>query len=700
MTAYAQHNLRRQSSWSTTYSNALSHSQSRDTVDLKDISLGQTELHGDTNPLLRQTTSNIKGWPTAPKAVNTTALSFLSESLIDVALLVFSVLFLGFALAVISFDQKETAEWPRVKTLLYRASRVGPSVFPILFACVIGRVAHTTLLWRLEKGERLGVLDLLAGSTSLTSTVTSQLRSRVISILGIVLVAVWALSPVGGQASIRQLSFGNDTSTSNATFTYMTPTSNALGYYGNQSSYPMLHVPNTLFLASLIASPDMKHSALDLWGNFKVPFLESFENVGRPDQNGWYNTSGPDTEYASLVGVPITSNTSLSGRDHVFKAETSYLHVECPSINVTSSEPTSALNGSTFKGAGTTLSLNFNANCGGVSDFTNGSIAGFDTSCTPPKFDGAEPPCNVTYYDWYSKAASFCEITTTYVEVEVFCPSDSSCAAQSIRRSRLPHPPATQTVLNAHMEGENGPTNFNWGLFSAAFVTSSTGNSGFPTAVQCYLIDPDSPLDVLAALLSKRTPAGLPVPRTSYEIRMGQLINAYWTSLTAFQAISQAKATGKTDLTFNMTQALLDGNTHDLFLGNSSTVNGQEITHFEVFVCHRGWAITLCAASLLLIAACLIQPMIRCFFNKAPDLLLNVSSLATRDNPHIAVPGGGTALNGSERAKLLQKLKVRLGDAEPGNDVGHLVIASVDDSESGTGSETSLGRVRRGRLYK
>lgn len=75
----------------------------------------------------------------------------------------------------------------------------------MLFAAVLGRAAHSVLIWRMERGERIGVLDILAESTFLTSTVTSQLQLRMIRFLGVALVAIWALSPLDGQASFRQL---------------------------------------------------------------------------------------------------------------------------------------------------------------------------------------------------------------------------------------------------------------------------------------------------------------------------------------------------------------------------------------------------------------------------------------------------------------------------------------------------------------
>lgn len=76
-------------------------------------------------------------------------------------------------------------------------SEQGPTVFSLLFASVIGCSAHTFLLWRLERGERIEILDILATSTSLTSTITPQFQLRRISTWGTILVAIWALSSIG-----------------------------------------------------------------------------------------------------------------------------------------------------------------------------------------------------------------------------------------------------------------------------------------------------------------------------------------------------------------------------------------------------------------------------------------------------------------------------------------------------------------------
>lgn len=77
--------------------------------------------------------------------------------------------------------------------------------------------------WRLEHGARVGTLDTLASSSSLTSAITSQVQLRIFSVLGTSLMLVWALPSVGGQASLRQIALVNASTSDPAMFAYMVP---------------------------------------------------------------------------------------------------------------------------------------------------------------------------------------------------------------------------------------------------------------------------------------------------------------------------------------------------------------------------------------------------------------------------------------------------------------------------------------------
>jgi hypothetical protein len=64
----------------------------------------------------------------------------------------------------------------------------------------------------------------------------------------------------------------------------------------------------------------------------------------------------------------------------------------------------------------------------------------------------------------------------------------------------------------------------------------------------------------------------------------------------------------------------------------------------------------------------------------APEILGFMSAL-TRDNPHVRIPGGGTAMSGIQRSRLLKDVRIRLGDIrEERDEVGYIAITSEQDT--------------------
>jgi hypothetical protein len=72
---------------------------------------------------------------------------------------------------------------------------------------------------------------------------------------------------------------------------------------------------------------------------------------------------------------------------------------------------------------------------------------------------------------------------------------------------------------------------------------------------------------------------------------------------------------------------------------------------------------------------------IACFWLRcntvAPDLFGFVSSM-TRDNPHLNLPEGGTAMNGIDRAKALRNVKVKLADLRGNAEFGKIGLTVAD----------------------
>jgi hypothetical protein len=102
---------------------------------------------------------------------------------------------------------------------------------------------------------------------------------------------------------------------------------------------------------------------------------------------------------------------------------------------------------------------------------------------------------------------------------------------------------------------------------------------------------------------------------------------------------------------------------------------GTKSTKTSVIVAHKGWVAALAIASTALILSSLIPPILRWWtLTKAPDLMMNISSLATRNNPYIPLPADGTFMDASDRSRLLKDLKVRFGDVNGRADAGRLAI--------------------------
>lgn len=116
-------------------------------------------------------------------------------------------------------------------------------------------------------------------------------------------------------------------------------------------------------------------------------------------------------------------------------------------------------------------------------------------------------------------------------------------------------------------------------------------------------------------------------------------------------------------------------------------------TKFPVYQKNTAWIITQLFASTVLLLLGILNIAIY-LTTLAPDYFTYISAF-TRDNPYVKVPEGGSGLDGSERSRLLRKMKVQIADAKPESDVGYVVLKSVEDE-----AEFASGQLRKGRLYE
>ncbi|KAL5120895.1 hypothetical protein ACEQ8H_001082 [Pleosporales sp. CAS-2024a] len=456
------------------------------------------------------------------------------------------------------------------------------------------------------------------------------------------------------------------------------------GYLGSYNTDELLvqgaSIAGAVFVAALMGSPATKASPLDLWG------------IAQMDSEGWYDTDGGGVDaYSSLIGIPIFGINDSNFIDYVTKVQSPYLNLQC-SIN------TNVAEGANIEDKGLPgLSLNA-SNVGSVIYW---SVPSADSS--QESRDKVLPetlsPLEIKYVPRYERShfTLTCNVTQSYIEANIRCPTPSICAVNRIRRSKLNSPPPAWTLLDLSARTPR--------LLFIRMLDNFSGKPLSPTLFDRYLSDP---------YLINSNYANVSQPtEDKATIRLGQMLNAYFACLNGFFAISAGINNETTyfwdnDQTFTKKQAVPrgDDSMEDAFDSTASNATfktkawSSPVTKTErkqVMVAHRPWVVALCLASFVLIVASLVAPVVRCFLTVGVDIAINVSSLATRDNPYMDLPLTGTYLDASDRARLLRDHKVRFGEAEgPAAGVGSLVMGSVGGAADGA----CITRVRKGRLYE
>ncbi|TGO84120.1 hypothetical protein BPOR_0547g00090 [Botrytis porri] len=441
---------------------------------------------------------------------------------------------------------------------------LGPTVFPILFASVIARATHAILLWRLEKGEDIGVLDVLA--------------------------VIWALSPIGGQASSRQMIISNKILL-DPTQAYYIISTGSMPFLQFLPIVSWFSIVNAMFMSSVMGPPTTKSGPADIWGNVKIPYIERYENGSTPDSIGWFSVNSTNSIYSSLVRVPISGLDSSSiDSTYDMNLESPYLYLDCP-VLYDSSQGTPD-NVARFAHSGPDDNFPFRGLLGplpnGVDPIgatgSGASIWSFDNNTERVNLDPASlTPRTFTYFSWGPTAGSNCTITSSNVEVTVTCRSSSTCVINKIRRSRLSHPPPAYSLLEIKTKPFPNPpgTNNNWWLFSAHFVNSmSDYGASDTTADQEYFFNLDDPLSSSMGINGVRYNAPI-VANDVYAERLGQLMNTYWTCMNGLHTIFGGMTT--------MTAVMLGANLSDekVVRVNSSTTVFRNRS-IEVIQCHIG----------------------------------------------------------------------------------------------------------------
>ncbi|KAH0537230.1 hypothetical protein FGG08_005972 [Glutinoglossum americanum] len=512
-------------------------------------------------------------------------------------------------------------------------------------------------LFRAERGISLALLERLMGSSSLAGALKSLYMLRTLSLAGVAIVLLWSLSPVGGQASLRLMTTANRSSTASIPLRYLDSSDAATmvtSFESGDSAVRAKQMIDALYVASILAPDSVQSSRMDIWGNLKIPSLESL-NSSSLDGNGWVSIPKGRVLYSSLIGLPVVG--LLSEGKSSFAIESSYMFLDCPDVSksdklIEFQNDCPASNSSCYIGTNTTY--------GRFSSFQFGSntASSGNTSITTPR--------EIVFAIGEGQGGVFtiakCTLTMSYVESRVGC-DGKNCAVVEMRKSRMNHTSPAFTPLYI-------PPIFSNFVAGFSYVDGPNPGTGGTTMTEDFISNTSIGGGGGMSLYS--------IPRDLFTSRLNLAFNTYWLPSLGFTPTAFA---GNLPTNFNLS------NFFDA-LNTTATIT----TSQERYVCDRAWlSILLISASILFVTG--LVGYILDYMSKSPDILGYMSTL-TRDSPYMDLPSGGTALDGDERARLLKDVQLTVADVDWSRDVGHIALSTLRDSPA------KMARSEKGRLFR
>ncbi|KAG9245138.1 hypothetical protein BJ878DRAFT_502883 [Calycina marina] len=635
-----------------------------------------------------------------------------TDVVIDVFVIILSIPFFAIAGAVIALSGRDAND--NVLVFLQQIIKGAATLFPIFFAYVTGRATVKLATWKLEKGSSLGLLEQLMGSRTVTSSITTQIHLRRYNLMGLGLIVLWSLSPIGSQAILYILDapLKPVTSTVNVSYINLRQQSYAApdGIFKGSwfSGFTML------FGSSLLAPTAVRSSSMDLWGNVKIPCQSSLLIPGASTNSDEWIQIAEDASptYSSLLGVPLSG--ILPGNTTV-NIESSYIRLNCtsqtlinsnisPDIPATISKDNPRLLSTLISPAGPFLGAeNVTFETSWIVGYQGPDLSAFNSSIYKSSLPWSVPqscpdclavdiyadvdPGTLLYqeFDGLENATNvFCTPSTVYVESAVTCENidgSQTCKVTAQRLSQLPNAPEAITYLS-----------FREVALGVSALLPKLSPLADNNPAQNYLYDPTSSDSIMNGATSNmgifQTPlAAGQVSLADFGDRLGQLLNTFifasmWNT-TAYTI--GAPFSGIIDVPLGGHAASFtpaDSDAVAAMIKNQTaafTVPAVVIQQVRIYKVSYEWAaVFLFATSAMLFSACS-----GVYFSRhtvVPDYLGYVSSLA-KESPYVRMPTGGANLDGMDRARLMKDLRVRLGNVDEGKgQIGKLAFARMEET--------------------
>lgn len=602
----------------------------------------------------------------------------LWDAALDFALILPAVYFLAFAFIVYTRNGTPLNRGEENSSLV-AAAALGPTIFPIAFAAVVGRFLKSAAAWKVERsGATLATLEQLLGSKTVVSALWSPISIRLFNAFTIPLVILWALSPIGGQSSRRIIYTGPLLGISRTNVSYLDTNSPFVmgGLYAESQNLTYWPTYSAAYTSSLVAPLSVKDGPRDTFGNFKVPMIE-YLNIDGDGFAPVYDHN--NVTWSSLLGIatldmnaPSQNHSLPTAANSSFIVESSYWNVNCSDLTYTSfysdenapdfSKPEYHHVRTESDGSFLTLGLQRhtrNATGPRIIYWLSGGQNGFSEAT--------------------------CSLTTTYLESNVSC-MGKYCAVTDTRRSKNPLMRSDLSMLD-YTSATRYPGDFDdWQFFvNFLWAIPSTEISVWANPNQIYMTDPATPCRPPS--VSDWAPdIALEISKETFSKRFSQLLNTAWLA-----GISPGGVMGDYEPAQKM-------------IAPWSTVPGQvtwpssgryfskytdaDVRKEEIVVyCDFAWFAVLVVSSLAMLFAG-VAGMVLDWVRRGPDMLGSFSS-AVRDSRYCSLRGSSSMLDGSELTRELASQRVMLGDVAAEKDVGHVAVGMAGRVE----------KLRKGRLY-
>lgn len=587
------------------------------------------------------------------------------------------------------------------------------TAFTIIFVTIISTLVKRCALYKAQMGAYVSDLEQLQGSVSMVSTFKIIWSLRAFSFTSLGLVVTWSFYYLGSQSSQREYQYVNSASYSKLPLAL--PSSTLVSPFSPNWQPPSDGTPldidqlNTAYMYSdmVLGDPNRDPSVFgtDTAGNALVPDLK-FISEPSPDQNatfweppardhhGWSDVSKQSLlsqvagrGYSAMAGATrfVANKDAAKGADankivgrYVF--QTQYYDINChaPVYHEIEAFPNDTL-------PTQAVSINMTEPRGDAPlDRQGNPLREFEVwsrwnVSTDPT--STTMTTNASLSAWTGSSSYLCNITQINVDVQIHCKA-SGCAPQKMRY-RDGHSLDATTSYSTPFDNIDFAQNFfshmllirgpQTNLTNPSSISSSIGGQFYAPSSQS--VDGNDGTYTEDPMITNWITGGY---QLQYERSLVKTINTYY-------ILSQQQV------------GSLDNPDMDLVVKNGED-RGYYLAYLDgaLYNPHYAiswpWIVVDFVSCLILLGAAIISTWLR-LHTLAPDIFGYVSSL-TRDNPHVELPNNGTTLNGIERALMLKKVKVKIGDVSAPEEPNRIGLARVD-----RGGHVRVQELRRSAEY-